>query len=381
MLSRAPLATLVLSALAGCAGSSPAPAPAPPAPVVEPVPVAGRPSSWRLHLLDVGTGLAVLVRGDDFSLLYDGGSNDDRALGPDNRLLAYLHRLLGRSGGAHCRPDGGEAPERRLNHLVLSHPHRDHVSLLPDVVGCFAVANAWEPGAKSNGQAYRAFLNALSRERGLVYHTARPPPQNHRLRTRDDEFEMRSWRRVRELEVIPLGRSARATVLSARHEVHDLNDASLVLRLDLGRASVLLTGDATGGDRADPNEEPARGSVEHHLLARHRERIDVDILQVAHHGSRTSSRTRFLDAVSPSWALLSSGPMRYGEVTLPDPDVVDELDRRGITVLRTDADDEACQTRADKTGAAADGRPGGCSDFTLRIDEFGTIELEVPDDM
>jgi competence protein ComEC len=327
-------------------------------------------------LLDVGTGLSVLVRGDDFNLLYDGGSNDDRALGPKNRLLAYLQRHLGRSGGPHCRPEGGEAPERALTHVVLSHPHRDHVSLLPDVVGCFAVAHAWEPGARSDGQAYRAFLTALSRERGLVYHTARPPAQSRRMRTRDDDFEMRAWRRVRELEVIPLGRAARATVLHARHEVHDLNDASLVLRLDLGKTSVLLTGDATGGERADPSAEPERGSVEGHLLSHHRPQLDVDVLQVAHHGSRTSSRTRFLDAVSPTWALVSSGPMQYGSVTLPDRDVIDELERRGVSVLRTDAEDERCATRDDKVGTPADGRPGGCNGATLRIEPSGVIELE-----
>jgi competence protein ComEC len=107
----------------------------------------------------------------------------------------------------------------------------------------------------------------------------------------------------------------------------------------------------------------------------YRRELDVDILQVAHHGSRTSSRARFLDAVTPAWAIVSSGPMRYGPVTLPDQEVVSELLRRGTRVLRTDDDDAGCATRADKVGPTADGAPGGCSTFRLHVEPSGRIAL------
>ena len=362
--------------LAACIREAPSGPTAPPA---APSPPPSGPLSWRLDLLDVGTGLAILLHGADFALLYDGGSNDDRVLGPNNRLLAYLERRLGRSGGGRCRPDAAEPaelPERRLDHVVLSHPHRDHVALLPDVIGCFSVANVWDSGQRSNGVAYRAFLNAVSREPGVVYHTARPPSRSGRVRTRDDEFEMRDWRGFEDLTSIPLGRGASATVLHARFDAEDPNDASIVLRVDLGRASVLLTGDATAGPRGDAADEPAPGSTEHRLLRRHAKRLDVDVLQVAHHGSRTSSRRRFLSSVSPKWALISSGPTRYGDVTLPDPEAVAELERIGARVLRTDVDDAACATQPDKVGTVADGRPGGCSGATLAIRDDGTIAAE-----
>ena len=45
---------------------------------------------FTIDVIDVGTGLAVLIKGSDFSVLYDGGSNDDLATGPDNRLMAFL---------------------------------------------------------------------------------------------------------------------------------------------------------------------------------------------------------------------------------------------------------------------------------------------------
>src|SRR5689334_423838 len=93
-------ALAAVGALALCSRAL-APRPAPPAPR-EHEKRAGERSpreelSWELDVLDVGTGLSLLLRGADFSLLYDGGSNDDRATGPHNRVLAYLHEALGAS--------------------------------------------------------------------------------------------------------------------------------------------------------------------------------------------------------------------------------------------------------------------------------------------
>ena len=66
------------------------------------------PGSYRLHLIDVGTGLAVLIQGSDFNLLFDGGSGDDSrgisASENNSRLLAYLWAALGPSGPRGCQP-------------------------------------------------------------------------------------------------------------------------------------------------------------------------------------------------------------------------------------------------------------------------------------
>jgi len=70
-----------------------------------------------MHVIDVGTGLSVFVRGPDFALLYDAGSNDDIALGNSNRTMAYLNTL--------------QPPIQKIDYVILSHPHRDHVALLP----------------------------------------------------------------------------------------------------------------------------------------------------------------------------------------------------------------------------------------------------------
>ncbi len=148
--------------------------------------------------------------------------------------------------------------------------------------------------------------------------------------------------------------------------------------MQLGDKSLLLTGDAEAGlGRGMP--EDAAEEAEGQLLANHRNALDVDILQVAHHGSRTSTRHAFLDAVSPEWALLSSGPKKFSSVTLPDAEVVDAIravlgERRDVGLLRTDVSDERLVTDGDvacesvgKIGVDADGRPGGCDSWVIEV--------------
>jgi hypothetical protein len=91
-----------------------------------------------------------------------------------------------------------------------------------------------------------------------------------------------------------------------------------------------------------------------------------------HHGSRTSSRRAFLDAVMASVYVVSSGPTRYQTVVLPDADVIAEL-ASGGQLLRTDLNDSTCGTAADKVGPDADGRPGGCDNVRVRIDPAGQL--------
>src|SRR5688572_19686570 len=72
------------------------------------VPPPPAPGTYRVHLIDVGTGLAVLVQGADFALLYDAGTNDreERPL----RVLAYLAAALGSSGDDLCVEPGAPMP-------------------------------------------------------------------------------------------------------------------------------------------------------------------------------------------------------------------------------------------------------------------------------
>jgi competence protein ComEC len=98
------------------------------------------------------------------------------------------------------------------------------------------------------------------------------------------------------------------------------NDCCLVLRMEYGGASLLLTGDA--GENAE-KEMIASGC-----------RLDSQILKVAHHGSRASTSAAFLDACHPSLAVISVGMNnRFGH---PSSEALDRLKTHGVRILRTD---------------------------------------------
>jgi beta-lactamase superfamily II metal-dependent hydrolase len=92
------------------------------------------------------------------------------------------------------------------------------------------------------------------------------------------------------------------------------NDASLVLRVELAGRVVLLPGDVE--------------SAGEHALVAEQGALRADILKLAHHGSRTSSSARFLDAVGPAFAVVSA-PLR-GRFGMPHPEVVARLAERGL---------------------------------------------------
>ncbi|MGH9256676.1 MAG: hypothetical protein ACRD3C_19120 [Vicinamibacterales bacterium] len=75
-----------------------------------------------MDVVDVGTGLGILVRGPDFTLVYDGGSNDDLARGPSNRMLAYLGGPS-RPWRTQCTSAAWRTPARLASAAVLAYTH------------------------------------------------------------------------------------------------------------------------------------------------------------------------------------------------------------------------------------------------------------------
>jgi beta-lactamase superfamily II metal-dependent hydrolase len=316
--------------------------------------------TFTIDVVDVGTGLAVLVRGPDFTLVYDAGSNDDLGRGADNRMLAFLQLVV--------------PSLSQIDHIVLSHPHRDHVELLPDLVAQYQVRHVWDSGRLNDICGYRAFLTAVRNEPGVQYHNAlRTFGMSHYAfdagtcygaRLPAETITLLNGTRIDETPV-PLGQAASMTVLHADGAQHpSANENSLVIRLDLGGTRVLLVGDAEAGGRQAPSVAPRPNSIEGSLITCCASEVSAAILIAGHHGSKTSSRHAFLDAVGASIFVVSSGPMRYGQVTLPDAEIVSELTGRG-QVFRTDLNDQACATSPAKIGPDADGKPGGCDDVRI----------------
>ncbi len=107
------------------------------------IPAAPAPGTYQIHLIDVGTGLAILVRGAEFSLLYDSGTNDKEE--KPLRVAAYLAATLGPSGDEMC-VDGGPKPTRRIaiDHVVLSQPASRSRLRAGSGSACYDVRQFWD---------------------------------------------------------------------------------------------------------------------------------------------------------------------------------------------------------------------------------------------
>jgi competence protein ComEC len=234
-------------------------------------------------VLDVGQGDAILVEGGRGGrLLVDGGPD------PGKLLVALDARI--------------PPWDRRIDLLVLSHPHEDHVAGLALLLSRYRIGRAFEPGTIGPGPGYRAWQATL-RALGL---------QPGRLAT-GDRFGLD------EIRFHVLWPDPDAAPREPADGGTAINNVSIVLLAEVGRQRFLLAGDIE--EAIDPI-----------LVGRGLPR--VDFLKIAHHGSRTSSTGPFLDAVRPRLAVASAGAGNpYGH---PTKATLERVAARGARVLRTD---------------------------------------------
>lgn len=260
----------------------------------------------RVTFLDVGQGdAAVLELPGGAVWLVDAGGLPFVPFGDE--LGAAERRRLAASPGEHSVARFlAHRRIRRVDVVVLSHPHPDHY------MGLAALSE-------------RVDIGALWVARS---HLEQPDPTDYTAAI--------ALLALRGTEIIrpPLDRplhigGAALTVLAPRYlddvaavdPVRSVNDNSLVLRLEIGGRSVLFA-----GDLEEEGEEM--------LVARYGPAVRADVVKVAHHGSRTSSTAAFVTAASPGLAVISCGVAnRFG---FPAPEVEDRWTAAGAAVLRTD---------------------------------------------
>jgi hypothetical protein len=112
------------------------------------------------------------------------------------------------------------------------------------------------------------------------------------------------------------------------------------------------------------------------LVGHSQQDLAAQILIAGHHGSRTSSRRVFLDAVGASRFIVSARPTKYQTVILPDSDVITELTSRGAG-LSPDVSDQACAQNPAKIGPDNDGEAGGCDNIRVVISQTGSQQVSV----
>ncbi|HVM29793.1 MAG TPA: ComEC/Rec2 family competence protein [Candidatus Limnocylindrales bacterium] len=251
--------------------------------------VGARPDG-RLHMivLDVGQGDAVLLIGPSGSrMLVDTGPDADR-------LLALLDARL-------------PAWDRRLDMVVLTHPHEDHVAGLALLLDRYRIGVIAEPGMRGLGPgdaAYRARLSELGRTTSVL-------AAGDQLLLDQARVDVR-W---------PLRGRVPTTPSNGGKAV---NNVSIVLDVSFGTRRLLLTGDIEEEIDSQLTAAGLGGAAA------------VDVLKVAHHGSATATTDAFLDRVRPRLAVISAGAGNaYGH---PSPRTISRLRVAGAEVLRTDSD-------------------------------------------
>lgn len=230
-----------------------------------------------IYFMDVGQGDAIFIDSPRHGrALIDGGKN--------RKILAELGKVL---------PFG----DKKIDVVIATHPDKDHIGGLPEVISHFEVGMFLEPGVKSE--------NTI----------------NDELKKRITEKNIPSLLARRGM-VVNFGDGVKLVILFPNQDVSrwETNDASIVAKLVYGDKSFLLTGDS-----------PVK--TENILLKLNPVVLDSNVLKAGHHGSRTSTSLAYAEAVSPEYAIISAGrDNTYGH---PHQEVLDILNQVGAKIVST----------------------------------------------
>lgn len=227
----------------------------------------------EIKFIDVGQADSILCKLPDGKvMLVDAGNNKD--------------------GKNVCQFIENEGIDK-IDYLVGTHPHADHIGGMDDVINSFDIGEIFMPKASATTKTFEDVLDAIS-NKGMTVTTAKQGV------------------------VIDENESFSAKFLSpVKDSYKKTNEYSAVIMLKYGDNSFLLTGDMESYNESEISDD-----------------VKADVLKVAHHGSDTSSSEAFIKRVSPKLAVISVGEGNsYGH---PSETVIKRLSDAGATILRTD---------------------------------------------
>ena len=264
----AALVAVVVAVISALASSKPEP----------PVQGETKNSNFQVHYIDVGQGDCSLVVCDGQTLLIDAGEN-----GHETEVINYL-RSLGID---------------KLDYIIATHPHSDHIGGLPEVIEEFGMDNIIMP--------------RLTKEQTPTTKTY----------TRMLEEIKASGAKVISAKVgstYTLGEASFEILGPVSDSTEDLNSMSVVAKVTHGENSFLFTGDA----ESDEEREIFGAGVD----------LDADVLKMGHHGSNTSSCKEFLAEVTPEICVIMCGEDNdYGH---PHKEPLERLKKYTNEIYRTD---------------------------------------------
>lgn len=229
-----------------------------------------------VHFLDVGQGdCSLIVLPSGKTVLIDASTNEE-----GDNILEYL----------------SYQKVTRIDYFVLTHPHADHIGAAKQIIEALSVGKVVMPDVETDTATFNNLLMAIDKK-DIPIHIAKVG------------------------DIIKLD-NANMKILGPVNKTDDLNNMSIVLRLDYGKTSFMFTGDA--------EEQSEKDMLERFSSSEFR----ADVLKVGHHGAKTSNSPEFITAISPEYAVISCGKDNtYGH---PHTETIKTLNKLGIKYYRTD---------------------------------------------
>lgn len=227
-----------------------------------------------VHFLDVGQADCILIESNGEYMLVDAGNNGDEEL-----ILSYLKEL-----GVN-----------RLEYVIGTHPHEDHIGSLDAVIRNFDIGKIILPEKEHTTKTFENVLDAIE-EKNLKITKPKVGDQ------------------------YTIGDATFLIIAPNADYGNELNNWSIGIKLDHGANSFVMSGDA----EKEAEEDILENGID----------LKADVLKLGHHGSKTSSTEEFVDAIDPSYVVISCEiGNTYGH---PHKETMDWIKERGIPFFRTD---------------------------------------------
>ncbi|MDA0987160.1 MAG: DNA internalization-related competence protein ComEC/Rec2 [Bacteroidetes bacterium] len=242
----------------------------------------------RITTLDVGQGDAIFIQTPlNKNILLDVGLINRKSNSGEKIITPFLKRI----------------GVSKIDYLIISHPHSDHIGGAINILNSFNVENVLGSGQKSESKIFNEFQKIA---------------------------HQKNYKSLKRGEIINIEDNIRFYVLHPIIEFIDtissngfseINNSSLVIKMVYGKTSFLFTGDA-------------EIETEENLSDVYSNFLDIDYLKVAHHGSITSTSETFLNNTTPQNAVISVG--KWNKFKHPSPIVINRIENFKIKHHRTD---------------------------------------------
>lgn len=231
-----------------------------------------------VHFIDVGQGDAVAINLPDGKvLLIDNGNKDTN--------VSYVNYL--KENVLNTKND------KIIDYLVLSHADSDHVGGTMKLLQKFKINLIFMPKITSNSQTFEEIYEFVDK--------------NCKYKTLGEEFEI-------------VSKNYKLTFFEILND-EETNDSSQIIKLEYMNKSFLFTGDIST-------------EIEDDYISKYGQMLNCDVLKISHHGSSTATSAEFLQAVSPTYAVISVG--KNNDYNHPNQEVLNLLKNNKVNTKRTD---------------------------------------------